>query len=199
MINRWVSVVLVSLVFVFPAHAAVGENATKPSTKPIAKPARTAGKPPIMVPVYEAPAPAVLSAEQLAIAERVQVGTSRCELAVVVTVRADAHTAGRFVLDAGHKRYSLDPVVTSTGAVRLEDMTSGAVWIQLANKSMLMNQKLGQRIADECMNRDDIRSDYLTLFIAGYDDSNRRVHGESSRKKHATSIACLSHYFRFCY
>ncbi len=152
MINRWVSVVLVSLVFVFPAHAAVGENATKPSTKPIAKPARTAGKPPIMVPVYEAPAPAVLSAEQLAIAERVQVGTSRCELAVVVTVRADAHTAGRFVLDAGHKRYSLDPVVTSTGAVRLEDMTSGAVWIQLANKSMLMNQKLGQRIADECMN-----------------------------------------------
>ena len=26
-----------------------------------------------------------------------------------------------------------------------------AVWLQLANKSMLMNQKLGKRLADECM------------------------------------------------
>ena len=25
------------------------------------------------------------------------------------------------------------------------------MWIQIANKSMLMNQKLGQRLADECM------------------------------------------------
>ncbi|MGH8848605.1 MAG: hypothetical protein ACREXQ_15380, partial [Polaromonas sp.] len=28
---------------------------------------------------------------------------------------------------------------------------AGAVWLQLANKSMLMNQKLGIRLADECM------------------------------------------------
>ena len=28
---------------------------------------------------------------------------------------------------------------------------AGAVWLQIANKSMLMNQKLGQRMADECM------------------------------------------------
>ena len=148
MINRSVSVLLVSLLIAAPVCAAVGDRATKPT----AKSARTASKTPIVVPVHEEPAPAVLSAEQLAIAERVQVGTSRCELAVVVTVRADAHTAGRFVLDAGHKRYTLDPVVTSTGAVRLEDVMTGAVWIQLANKSMLMNQKLGQRIADDCMN-----------------------------------------------
>jgi hypothetical protein len=148
MIHRYVYVMLASLLFSVPAHAAVGENASKPAAKPL----RMVGKTPIVVPVYEAPAPVVLSAEQLAIAERVQVGTSRCEFAFVVTVRTDAHTAGRFVLDAGHKRYSLDPVVTSTGAVRLEDVTSGVVWIQLANKSMLMNQKLGQRIADDCMN-----------------------------------------------
>ena len=25
------------------------------------------------------------------------------------------------------------------------------MWLQIANKSMLMNQKLGQRMADECM------------------------------------------------
>jgi len=45
----------------------------------------------------------------------------------------------------------MTPVVSSTGAVRLEDTQRGAVWLQIANKSMLMNQKLGQRLADECM------------------------------------------------
>lgn len=148
MMKRLVSGLLVALAVAVPAQALVKENAGKPG----AKPSRSAGKAPVVVPVSETPAPTVLSAEQLAIAERVQVGTSQCELAVVVTVRADAHTAGRFVLEAGRKRYTLDPVVTSTGAIRLEDVSSGAVWIQLANKSMLMNQKLGQRIADDCMN-----------------------------------------------
>ena len=28
----------------------------------------------------------------------------------------------------------------------------GAMWLQLGNKSMLMSQKLGQRLADDCMN-----------------------------------------------
>lgn len=45
--------------------------------------------------------------------------------------------------------YHMSPVVTSTGAVRLEDTRAGAVWLQIANKSMLMNQKIGQRLADE--------------------------------------------------
>jgi hypothetical protein len=148
MMNRLVAGLLVTFSMAIPAHAVVKESMGKSAPKS----ARSLAKTPVAVPVHEAPAPAVLTAEQLAIAERVQVGTSRCELAVVVTIRADAQTAGRFVLDAGHKRYSLDPVVTSTGAVRLEDLSSGAVWIQLANKSMLMNQRLGQRIADDCMN-----------------------------------------------
>jgi hypothetical protein len=48
------------------------------------------------------------------------------------------------------------PVETSTGAIRLEDRKAGAVWLQLANKSMLMNQKLGQRLADTCMSPDQV-------------------------------------------
>jgi hypothetical protein len=32
----------------------------------------------------------------------------------------------------------------------MNDTVHGAVWIQLANKSMLMNQKVGRRMADEC-------------------------------------------------
>ena len=48
-------------------------------------------------------------------------------------------------------KYYMTPVATTTGTVRLEDIKGGAVWLQIANKSMLMNQKLGQRLADECM------------------------------------------------
>jgi hypothetical protein len=147
MMNRLFAGLMVSLVVALPAWALLKDSAVKPAAKPAAKPLRGVSKPAV-----EAAGPSVLSAEQLAIAERVQVGTSQCELAVVVTLRADAHTAGRFVLESGRKRYMLDPIVTSTGAVRLEELSSGAVWLQLANKSMLMNQKLGQRIADDCMN-----------------------------------------------
>jgi len=42
------------------------------------------------------------------------------------------------------------PEETTTGAIRLEDKAAGIVWLQLANKSMLMSQKLGRRLADEC-------------------------------------------------
>lgn len=148
MINRLVFGLLALVISGHPAHALVKDGTVKPAVKP----ARTHSKASAVVAVNQTPAPTVLSAEQLAVAEKVLVGTSQCELAVVVTMRTDAQTAGRFVLEVGRKRYLLDPVVTSTGAVRLEERSSGAVWLQLANKSMLMNQKLGQRIADDCMN-----------------------------------------------
>ena len=44
----------------------------------------------------------------------------------------------------------MHPLESRTGAIRLEDNRAGALWLQLGNKSMLMNQRLGQRIADEC-------------------------------------------------
>ena len=53
-------------------------------------------------------------------------------------------------------KYHMVPVATSTGAVRLEDAKGGAVWLQISNKSMLMNQKLGQRLADECQGAEQV-------------------------------------------
>lgn len=96
-------------------------------------------------------AEAALTPEELAIAERVHTGHIACELGASVDIQPDAQAPGRFhVLGKGFK-YHMAPVATSTGAVRLEDVRAGAVWLQIANKSMLMNQKLGQRMADECM------------------------------------------------
>ena len=50
----------------------------------------------------------------------------------------------------------MHPVESRTGALRLEDPVRGALWLQLANKSMLMNQKEGKRLADECQSPDQL-------------------------------------------
>jgi hypothetical protein len=95
-------------------------------------------------------AEAAMTPAELAIAERVQVGKMPCELGASVTLTADAKNPGYFDMQGKNFSYRMFPVATSTGAIRLEDQKAGAVWLQLANKSMLMNQKQGIRMADEC-------------------------------------------------
>lgn len=92
-----------------------------------------------------------LTQQELSIAEQVHVGHIPCELGASVNVTADANAPGHFHVDGKGFKYHMAPVATTTGAVRLEDQKAGAVWLQIANKSMLMDQKRGQRLADECM------------------------------------------------
>lgn len=132
--------------------------ATKPAAKPAAakKPAVSADRTNLKTTAknvaagIEAAEEALTPAE-LAIAERVHVGNLPCELGASVTLAADTKVPGYFDLQGKNFRYRMFPVATTTGAIRLEDRKAGAVWLQLANKSMLMNQKLGIRLADECM------------------------------------------------
>ena len=97
-------------------------------------------------------ADAALTPGELTIAERVYTGKLPCELGAFVTLTPDAKMPGFFDVHVKNLKFRMFPVETSTGAIRLEDRKAGAVWLQLANKSMLMNQKLGQRLADACMN-----------------------------------------------
>lgn len=96
-------------------------------------------------------AEAAMTPAELAIAERVQVGQMPCELGASVTLTADPKNPGYFDMQGKNFNYRMFPVATSTGAIRLEDQKAGAVWLQLANKSMLMSQKQGIRLADECV------------------------------------------------
>lgn len=91
-----------------------------------------------------------LSPIELEIARSVHVGEMACELGGKVTVRALKRDG--FFLVSTHKgqRFRMHPAESRTGAIRLEDPKRGALWLQLGNKSMLMSQKLGQRLADEC-------------------------------------------------
>ena len=85
---------------------------------------------------------------------RVYVGTIQCELGASVNdrrpiPRSRASSSSR----TATTKYRMHPVESRTGAIRLEDPRAGAMWLQLGNKSMLMNQKLGLRLADECQAR----------------------------------------------
>jgi hypothetical protein len=91
-----------------------------------------------------------LSPEELETAKMVHTGEIRCELGATVHVTPHKRE-GFFIVRTGIQRFRMHPVGSRTGAIRLEDPVAGAMWLQLANKSMLMSQKMGRRLADECM------------------------------------------------
>jgi hypothetical protein len=162
--------VLGSAVLLASASLATAQTApAKPAAKAAAKPA--AKKQPTINPSSRTnlksaaknvaagieAAEAALSPAELAIAERVHLGNLPCELGAFVNLTADAKNPGYFDVQGKTFKYRMFPVATTTGAIRLEDHKAGAVWLQLANKSMLMNQKLGIRLADECMSADQMK------------------------------------------
>jgi hypothetical protein len=106
----------------------------------------------VALPVAAAPESVVVPQVQTAAPEVGEVHTGRmvCEMGNAVTVTPDSQQPARFIVQMKKNTYYMTPVETTTGAVRLEDAQAGAMWLQLPNKSMLMNSKLGQRMADEC-------------------------------------------------
>ena len=128
-----------------PASKATSTARSAKASKPQKAAAKTA---PEVAP--EPVADAATDEHKLAVAKQVHTGRIACELGAHVTVTPDAAHTGGFVVQLGAHTFQMTPVVSSTGAVRLEDTKRGAMWLQLGNKSMLMNTKLGQRMADEC-------------------------------------------------
>lgn len=90
-----------------------------------------------------------LTPAELEIAKKIYTGDIPCELGQTVHI-APHKRAGFFIVRAGIQRFRMQPVESKTGAIRLEDPRAGAMWLQLGNKSMLMSQKMGRRLADEC-------------------------------------------------
>ena len=147
----------------FAAESAAQSQATKqqvakhavanPPVKPAApKYYYVRATPLAAVPLVATPVPAPVPQVQAATPEAGEVHTGRmvCELGNSVTVSPDPQQPERFIVQMKKNTYLMMPVETTTGAVRLEDAQAGAMWLQLPHKSMLMNSKLGQRMADEC-------------------------------------------------
>jgi hypothetical protein len=100
----------------------------------------------------EAAAP--LSEGQMQAAARVFVGDAPCAVGGLVKIAAVKDKPGHFMLQHGKAKHEVVPAVTETGAVRLENKKTGIVWIQIPAKSMMMNDKLGQRVADGCKTKE---------------------------------------------
>jgi len=76
-------------------------------------------------------------------------GSYHCERAEKVTLLPGSD-AGLVELRWKNQRWPLRRVDSLSGAMRLEDASARMVWIQLGNKSMLLDQRLGKRLLDEC-------------------------------------------------
>ncbi|RFP80815.1 hypothetical protein DY262_03260 [Hydrogenophaga borbori] len=141
-----------------PASQAVAKPATQTPTQKRAPLARSAAKAVEEATPIDEDTDVSLSDAELAVAQRVYVGNIPCELGNAVQV-TPAKRQGFFILQVDKPRkarYFMHPVESRTGAIRLEDPKRGALWLQLGNKSMLMSQKLGLRVADECMSPEQV-------------------------------------------
>jgi hypothetical protein len=125
-----------------PAKSPANDTVRKRGGKKVPKTAEE------KVPVDDDPA-VVLTPAELETAKRVYTGEFPCELGAKVHVEPHKRE-GFFIVRVGVQRFRMHPVESRTGAIRLEDPVAGAMWLQLANKSMLMSQKFGSRLADEC-------------------------------------------------
>lgn len=105
------------------------------------------GPPP---PKVEAPLPTA-PGEQLAAAAMAHFGLYECEFNEKVTVDVNRKNDG--YLDVKHKNrvWVMKPVLSQTGALRLEDVKGRMLMLQIADKSMLMDVQVGQRVVDNCV------------------------------------------------
>lgn len=124
------------------ADAAKPSKSTKAATKAPAK--ASAKKPPVAVLADATP-------EQLEAAKLVYYGRYECEFKQFVEITEDAKSPGYVDVKLAKNAYVMKPVLSTTGALRLEDVKGETLMVQIANKSMLLNVKAGHRLVDDCV------------------------------------------------
>ncbi|MCA0239761.1 MAG: hypothetical protein LCI02_02790 [Proteobacteria bacterium] len=125
--------------------AAAGTCAAQ--TSPSRQQRRAPAPPP---PAPAAPLPAA-DDEQKVAAALAHLGDYECEFDEKVVIAKNPRFEG--YLDVKHRKnlWTMKPVLSKTGALRLEDVKGRTLMLQIANKSMLMDVKIGQRLVDNCV------------------------------------------------
>jgi hypothetical protein len=117
--------------------------------KPVA--AKAAKKAPPVKKVVEAAPPPAAGPEQIDAAGRVYYGAYECEFKQTVDIAESPKYPAYVDVKHGKAEYLMKPVLSSTGAVRLEDVRGETLMVQIASKSMLLNVKTAQRLIDGCV------------------------------------------------
>ncbi|MDZ7813877.1 MAG: hypothetical protein U5L74_12580 [Ideonella sp.] len=123
-------------------------EAVEPAKKPAPKASQQSKAK--RAPKAEPPLPAA-EGEQLAAAAMTHFGSYQCEQNKAVQVAMNPKFDGYIDVLFGKQRWTMKPVLSSTGALRLEDVKGQTLMLQIAHKSMLMDVKAGRRLVDECI------------------------------------------------
>lgn len=127
--------------FAFAGASALAQTA--PAAKPAAKaPAKKGAAVKPLPPADQA---------QLDAAERTYFGPYECDFKQTIDVAMNPKYPGYVDVKFGKNVYTMKPVLSSTGALRLEDVKGVTLLLQIANKSMLMDTKAGKRLVDACV------------------------------------------------
>ncbi len=122
---------------------------TAPTKKPA--PAKVAKKAPVKKAPAEPAPPTAATPEQIEAAQQVYYGTYDCEFKQTIDIVANPRHPSYVDVKHGKAGYLMKPVLSSTGAIRLEDVRGDTLMVQIASKSMLLNVKTAQRIVDDCV------------------------------------------------
>ena len=98
----------------------------------------------------EAPLPPA-AGEQIAAADMAHYGDYACEFDQTIKIVATPKHSGYVDVRFKAQSWTMKPILSSTGALRLEDVKGRMLMLQIANKSMLMDTKVGQRVVDGCV------------------------------------------------
>ena len=156
------------------AGAAVAQDKPTPSK------ARSAKAPtPVQGAQTVLPTLVVADQEQLIAAGQTYYGAYDCEFKQTLSITKH-QIDGYVVVTFSSKAYTMKPVRSSTGAVRLEEVGNGPMlMVQIPTKSMLMDTVRGRRIVDACVNEvqarevvADTSTNALGMNMAGQVDTS---------------------------
>ena len=136
--------VVALIVSAFALSPAAAADPAKPARPAAAKPARKAAPAPVVFAVPDA------QPDQVKAAELVYYGAYDCEFKQSLNVTQSPKHPAYVDVKFGSGTWLMKPVLSSTGAIRLEDVRGETLMVQIASKSMLLNVKAGKRLVDDC-------------------------------------------------
>ncbi len=158
--NRLLLATLVAVPLALPAASfaqQASSSAPKAGAKPQAqrsadRPTRQAAPPPVPAEIDLPPA----EGEQNAAAAMAHYGDYQCEFSQKLVVSMNPKHDGYLDVRFGNRLYTMKPVLSSTGALRLEDVRGQMLVVQIATKSMMMDTKAGKRVVDDCKHENQV-------------------------------------------
>jgi hypothetical protein len=158
--NRLLLAALVATPLALPSWSLAQQSATsapkaaaKPQVKRIAdRPSRQAAPPQAPAEIDLPPA----GGEQNAAASMAHFGDYQCEFNQKLVVGMNPKHDGYLDVQFGNRQYTMKPVLSHTGALRLEDVRGQMLVVQIATKSMMLDTKAGRRVVDDCKHENQV-------------------------------------------